>query len=276
MSQGLRRISYFFLCALPFLDLAVAAARPLRSPGVYQVLGIVLFAAVVIAAWSIGVRVIGVKDGGARKLALAGALLILPWGLVSLLWVGIGAPFQATLQENYMRYLVLTWSSILVTSAFVVLKDALYDGGERFYSTIAFAAALAAGATYLTCLNMSLAAVGMALSGDKTPLPAIFGHLYSALEFIACVMTYVTTAVFAIALGRARFLGRGATLAYATASAILVLLLVMRGLEFPEISGNTAPWYTRPGVIAGIPAIPWIMPCLLGAVLLRRAGEARS
>ena len=37
MSQGLRRISYFFLCALPFLDLAVVAARPLRSPGVYQV-----------------------------------------------------------------------------------------------------------------------------------------------------------------------------------------------------------------------------------------------
>jgi hypothetical protein len=23
-------------------------------------------------------------------------------------------------------------------------------------------------------------------------------------------------------------------------------------------------------VIAGIPAIPWVMPCLLGAVLLRR------
>jgi hypothetical protein len=24
--------------------------------------------------------------------------------------------------------------------------------------------------------------------------------------------------------------------------------------------------------IAGIPAIPWIMPCLLGVVLLKRAG----
>ena len=172
-----------------------------------------------------------------------------------------------------MRYMVLVWSSILVTSAFVVLKDALYDGGERFYSTIAFAAALAAGATYLTCLNMSLALIGMVLGGDKTPPPAALVHLYGALEFVACTMTYVTTAVFATALGRARLLGRGATLAYATASAILVLLLVMRGLEFPEISGNTAPWYTRPGVIAGIPAVPWIMPCLLGAVLLRRAGD---
>ena len=123
MNQGLRRISYFVLCALPFLDLAVCAARPLRSPGVYQVIGVVLFAAVVIASWSVGARVIGVKDAGARKLALAGALLILPWAIISLLWVGIGAPFQATLQENYMRYLVLISSSILVTSAFVVLKN---------------------------------------------------------------------------------------------------------------------------------------------------------
>jgi len=276
MNQGLRRISYFFLCALPFLDLALCAARPLRRPGVYQVIGVVLFAAVVIAAWFGGARVIGVKDAGTRKLALAGALLILPWTIISLLWVGIGAPFQATLQENYMRYLVLVSSSILVTSAFVVLKDALYDRGERFYSTIAFAAALAAGATYLTCLNMSLARVVMVLRGDNTPSPAILEYLYSALEFVACIMTYVTTALFATALGRARLLGRGSSLAYTIASAILVLLLLMRGLEFPEVSANTAPWYTQPGVIAGIPAIPWIMPCLLGAVLLRRAGDVAS
>jgi hypothetical protein len=276
MNQDLRRISYFALCALPFLALAVCAARPLRSPGVYQVIGFVLFAAIVIAAWSVGARVIGVKDAEARKFALAGTLLILPWAVISLLWVGIGAPFQATLQENYMRCLVLVSSSILVTSAFVVLKDGLYDGGERFYSTIAFATALIAGATYLTCLSISLAHIVMTLRGDETPAPAILGYLYSTLEFVACIMTYVTTALFATAMRRTRFLGRGAAFAYATASAILILLLVMRGLLFPEISANTAPWYTRPGVIAGIPAIPWIMPCLLGAVLLRRAGDVES
>jgi hypothetical protein len=93
----------------------------------------------------------------------------------------------------------------------------------------------------------------------------------SAIEFVACVTTYVTTAVFAAGMGRVRLLGRGAAAAYVTMASILVLLIILRGLEFPEISANTAPWYTRPGVIAGIPAIPWIMPCLLGAVLLRRA-----
>lgn len=60
------------------------------------------------------------------------------------------------------------------------------------------------------------------------------------------------------------------------ACGILVLILVLRGLQFPETSAKIAPWYTRPGVVAGIPVISWIMPCLLGAVLLRRAGEAQS
>ncbi len=276
MNQRVRRISNLFLCAFPFLDLVIASARPLRTVGVYQVIGVILFTAVVIAAGVVGARVIGLKEAGPRKFALAGVLLVLPWAIISLLWVGIGAPFQATLAENYMRYLVLVSNSILVTSAFVVLKDALYDVGERFYSTVGFAANLSAGAAYLICLNLSLAHGAMALHGDKTPPPVLLGYLYSSVELVACVMTYVTTAVFAIALGRVRFLSRGAARAYATVSTIFVLLLVMRGLEFPEISANTAPWYTRPGVIAGIPAIPWIMPCLLGVVLLRRAGDARS
>jgi hypothetical protein len=93
------------------------------------------------------------------------------------------------------------------------------------------------------------------------------------MEFVACVLTYISTAAFAASLRRAGWLGRNAAFAFVASSGVLVLLLVMRGLSFPELSGNTAPWYTRPGLIAGIPAIPWIMPCLLGVILLRRAGE---
>jgi hypothetical protein len=273
MKQSVRRFSYFSLCSLPFLAGVVGSMRPLRTAGVHQVIGGLLFTVVAIAAWSAGAREI-FERAGPRKLALAGGLFILPWAIISLLWVGIGPPFQATLSENYMRYLVLVSNSILVTSAFIVLKDALYEIGERFYATIGFAASLAAGGAYLVCLNMSLAYVAVAMGGDKTPPPAILGTLYSSLEFFACLMTYVTTGIFAVALGQARLLGRGPTRAYLIACGILVLLLVMRGLQFPEISANTAPWYTRPGVIAGIPAVPWIMPCLLGAVLLRRAGDA--
>jgi type IV secretory pathway VirB3-like protein len=170
-----------------------------------------------------------------------------------------------------MRYLVLVWSSIIVTIGFVIQKDVLSDSGERICSTVGLATALTAGAAYLICLNLSLAETALALHGGETRPSAILGNYYSAIEFVACVTTYVTTAVFAAGMGRVGLLGRSAAAGYVTMASILVLLIILRGLEFPEISANTAPWYTRPGVIAGIPAIPWIMPGLLGAVLLRRA-----
>ena len=59
MDRTARRISYVFLCTLPFLDLVFVGVRALRIPGVYQAIGGVLFAVIVIAAWILGARVIG-------------------------------------------------------------------------------------------------------------------------------------------------------------------------------------------------------------------------
>ena len=155
MNQSARRIGYVFLCVFPFLNLVVASARPLRVSGVYQPVGFAMFTAIAISVWFVGREVMRVKESGPRQIALAGLLLILPSAIVSLLWVGIGPPFQATLAENYMRFLVLLWDSILMSIAFVVLTGALHNDGERFYSTIGFGSALAAGAA--TSLASALA-----------------------------------------------------------------------------------------------------------------------
>lgn len=275
MNNTARRISYIFLCAFPFLGSILAAVRALRIPGVYQVIGGVVFAAVTVAAWILGARMMGSAGAERRRLSLAGVLLIAPWAIISLLWVGIGAPFQATNPENHMRYLVLLTNTVLVASGFIALKEVLHDADERFYSTVGFAAGITAGSAYLVCISMSLAGTVAPLSENDGPFIAWLGHFYSALEFVACVSTYVATAAFAASLGQASWLGRGAARAYVFACMVLVLLLVMRGVTFPELSNDTAPWYVRPGFIAGIPAMPWIMPCLLGVVLLRRAGEPR-
>ena len=273
MNRTARRISYIFLCTLPFLDLVVVGVRALRIPGVYQAVGGVLFGVIVIAAWILGVRVIGSSAAEGRRLALTGALLIVPWAIISLLWVGLGPPFQATAPENHMRYLVLLASAAVVPSAFVALKEELYDAGERFYSTVGFAASIPAGTAYLVCISMSVASTIAGFPDKGAAAVDFLAALYSVLEFVACVLTYLTTAAFAASLGQARWLGRGAARAYVIVSMVFVLLLVMRGLSFPELSGHTPPWYTQPGFIAGIPAVPWIMPCLLGVVLLRRAGS---
>jgi hypothetical protein len=276
MSATRTRISYLFLCAVPFLNFAVVGVRALRIPGVYEVVGCILFAAIGIAAWTLGVRVIPDGLAAGRRLALAGTLLILPFSLVSLLWVGLGAPFQATAAENHMRYVVLLTDALVVAVAFVILKEELDDTGERFYSTIGFATSIPAGAAYFICIALSTAGSILLIRGEKTPSAHFLNEFYSVLEFVACVMTYLTTAAFAASLGRARWLGRGAARAYMTISAVSVLLVVVSGISYPEISGRVAPWYTQPGVIVRIPAVPWLMPCLLGVVLLRRAGEANQ
>ncbi len=273
MDRTGRRISYIFLCALPFLDLVIVGLRPLRIPGVYSAVGGVLFAAIVIAAWILGGRVIGSAATGRRRMALAGSLLIAPWAIISLLWVGLGAPFQATTTENYMRLLVLLGSAVVVASAFVALKEELYDAGERFYSTVGFAASIPAGVGYFVSVSIDVAGIMAQPGGDKVTAPLLLFNLGSVLEFVAVALTYIATAAFAASLRQARWLGRGAARAYVIANMILLLLLVARGISFPELSSHTAPWYTRPGFIAGIPAIPWIMSGLLGVVLVRRAGD---
>jgi hypothetical protein len=263
-------MSYVFLCALPFLVFGIVAARPLRAPGVHQAVGAVVFAAVLIASWMLGARMI--RSAEYRRLALAGTMLILPWMLIALLWVGIGTPFQATAPENQMRFLLLLANAIIVAGAFVVLKEELSAAGEHLYSTLGFAASIPAGTGYLLCMSIISATYVARLRDGKSPSMGLLSDVFDVAEFVACVATYLTTAAFAASLGQARWLGRGAVRGYVIASLLLLALLVMRGVAYPDPTSSSTPWYMHATWIAGIPAIPWIMPCLLGVVLLKRAG----
>ena len=167
MDYTLRRVSYVFLCTVPILAIAVAAPRALRVSPIYQTVGGVLFAAIVIAAWILGARGIRAGAEGKQRLALAGGLVLTPFALVVLLWVGLGPPWDANPKENVMRYLVLLVSSAAVSSGFVVLKEALSEAGERQYSTLGFAAAMLAGAAYLIWTRLLLGAYIVRVRDDN-------------------------------------------------------------------------------------------------------------
>ena len=77
-------------------------------------------------------------------------------------------------------------------------------------------------------------------------------------------------------LGQVRWLGRGATRAYVIANLLFLVLIVVKGLSYPDPTANSALWYLNLGFIAGIPAVPWIMPYLFGVVLLHRAGRRQT
>jgi hypothetical protein len=269
-----RRSSFAFLCAAPVVAIVAGASRGMRIPGVYQAVGVLLFGTVATAAWLLGLRAIkGGADTG-RRCALAGGLLLLPFALVALLWVGLSTPWEATPPENEMRYLVLIISGVAVASGFVVLQQLLGDAGERFYSTLGFATNAVAGVAYLVWTSFALGdSVVMARDGHRPPDAVLLSAGSDVLLFVACALTYITTAAFAAALGRIQWLGRGATRTFVTTNLVAMLLIGMRGLTFPDPNAGAAPWYLNAGFVVGIPAVPWIVPFLLGVVLLRRAGD---
>jgi hypothetical protein len=276
MNKIVRRVSYVFLCVSPLVVVVFAGARDLRIPGVHQALGGVLFLAIVTAAWLLGGRSIKSGADAGRRLALAGSLLIAPWAVISLLWVGLGTPWDATPEENRMRYLVLLFGSIAVTFAFIVVEKLLSDADERFYSTLGYAANILAGAAYLVWTSFQTGAyVEKVHSGQMSPAVVALGNVFDILLFAGCVLTYLATAAFAASFGQANWLGRGAVRAYIITSFVALLFIGLRGLSFPDPTAGSTPWYTNVGFIAGIPAVPWIMPFLLGVVLLRRAGDER-
>lgn len=81
------------------------ATHVLLAAGLMVVLGT--------AAWMLGaVALFGVAEQP-RQLAAAGLLLITPILLIALL-TGYGRPDQATLAENYLRFVILSLSAIAI------------------------------------------------------------------------------------------------------------------------------------------------------------------
>ena len=93
------------------------------------------------------------------------------------------------------------------------------------------------------------------------------------VQWLAGALTYVATAAFAASLARARWLGRRASRVYIIVSLMVLFFIVVSIVERPDPAATSQPWYIHPGSILCIPALPLIMPALLGVVLLRRAGD---
>src|SRR5258708_37460318 len=159
-----------------------------------------------------------------------------------------------------------------VSGGLVVLREALSEAGERFYSVLGFAATLIATPLYFIGAAILLYEFSTKAAAGSPPLPTglvMLSAMSDILLFFGGMLTYVATAAFAASLGRVLWLGRRATRTFVTSGLMAAVCLAMRGLVF----ALPAHWYGMPGFIAGIPAIPWILPGLLGIVLLRRAGD---
>jgi hypothetical protein len=200
-------------------------------------------------------------------------MLVTPFLLMGALWVGLGTPWDATVSENEMRYLVLLAMAVAESVGFILAAWAISADGERMFAPLAGAAMSLAGPLYLVWSVLMFAAFS-ARARDGT-LPSVFSALDEALDvmlFTAGALTYVAGLLLAASMGRVQWLGRASALTFTIACGVALVFLFNRGLGFLAPADLDSSWYAAPGFVAGIPAVPFIVPCWLGVVLLRRAG----
>lgn len=264
---------FSLLCAALLVTLPAVGIRVLHVPVVRDVAGAVLSTVIVVLAWRVSRPAPdAVPAPPAVLLRVGGALLVAPFALVALLWVGLGTPWDSDARENVMRYGVLLAGAVAVTAGITVLREAFHLVGERVYPALALALGTLSGAAYVvwTAFQMGFHASVVANGRASVALTEL-NNVLDALLFAAGALAYAATAALAWALARAGWLRRGGGLAYVLLNLLVLGLLMLRGVSFP-VPGGPTPWYEQPGFIVGIPAMPWVMPYLLGAVALRRAG----
>jgi hypothetical protein len=229
------------------------------------------FAVIGVAAWRTGASAIHSAHPQCRRLAAAGILLILPIALLALL-VGIGPP-GATPPQERLRYLILLIDSIVIGAGWVMLREALLHADESYYSVLGVAAAVIAVPLYILFTSIMLAAYRAQRLADGTLPPWIISldDLADVFLFFGGVLTYLATAAFAVSLGRSGWLGKTAVRIFAGVSLLAAVCLALRGVTFPDPAIAMKQGYTAIGWVVGIPAIPWLVPCILGVRLLQQA-----
>ncbi len=243
-------------------------------PGVHQFIGVTVFIAMALAAWNLGWHSRRANAHNRTLMSTAGALLIAPFALIGLFWVGLGTPWQATPSENMLRYVVLTIGAIAEVVGFVMAREALAKAGERFFATLSVSAILLAGPLHVI---WSIFNFGLHSAREATgEIPSVFMELDQVLDvvlFFSGALTYFAAAFLAVALGKVKWLGRASLRVFASICGLALFFLLQRGMNFITPAELSDPWYVVPGFIVGIPAVPYLLPCLMGAIMLHRSDD---
>lgn len=214
-----------------------------------------------------------------QGIAVSGWLLITPIVMFALL-PGFGPPWEATHAENAVRYTVLLLGAVAIGGGFIMLRRGLSEAGDQFHSSVGFAAIILATTPYVVFAGIQLYlsyAVNRTASASGLPHMVSLDEMSTMLLFAGVLLTYLATSAFTISLGEVHWIGGGARKAVAGTSLLFALCV---GVKFGTVLARPhdpiwvpGPWYSAPGFILSIPAVPWLIPVALGVLLLRRAGR---
>jgi hypothetical protein len=246
------------------------------SKGMHLMIAVAEFALVSIAMWSLGASALARNDNERGLLAFIGTTFVLPFALFSLT-AGFGPPEAANAPQNELRYILLTIDAALVGIGFASLGQLLAKKGAG-----AYAASVSISMVFATLLYVlfTLAQLGefVAEGDQRTVWIESFDRVSLVLLIAGVLLTYASTAMTAVALRRTQLLGR--------TSSSIILLLSLLAIGFVALRAVVAltsgpmwgfnGWYDLPGFALMIPAVPWLMPCVVGILLLQRAGAQQT
>jgi hypothetical protein len=264
-----RKLSQAYLTSIPPVSAALGFAVGHISYKIYLPVWIVAAFFMATAVWILGNK---------KNLAVNGAFLILPWLFISIFF-GMGPPpgtaarwvQQAT--EQQARYTILTCSGIFMTIGFAILNQQLRKAGEHFYSLLGNTAIMIAIPLFIInmCywgffLTASFRFFTEEGSVQRPDWYRVSGDFFYVISIVEISLIYVGTAAFAVSLKKAGLFKPTASRVYIIFCFIGLLLDILPP-RWPE------PFATL-SYLPSIPAVPMIMPYLIGIQLLRKQVNA--
>lgn len=243
------------------------------APGARALLAVAPWVAIAASAWHLA-RTGRAASPAARARVGAAFLLIVPFALFSLL-PGFGPPWYSTDAQNVQRFLVLAVGTVLVGAGLMALVRSITTSSGGLASSLTADAVRVATILYLVFTVCQTSAYRSAARG-KLPADTFIGlDLFSVmLLMVATPFVYLATAAVASALAREGVLGRATSrgmigLCLAAVACIAIKLGTAAMLD-TEPLWTSAHWFTIPGFVLSIPAIPWMVPAALAVAILWR------
>lgn len=269
-----QKLSLVYLCLVPLIVFAIGFGVGHVSYKIYLPIWILCACLMLIAAWNLGGYHIKSHDQRIKQQAATALMLFAPWLLFSI-FAGMGPP-PPTLQgwvnaaaEQQIRYTLLISGGILLVLGSALLKVKLQAAGENLYSVMAAAAINLAVPLFI--INMAFwgyyltDAFRVFVQLNVSKRPDLYGptkSLFYVISIAEVLLMYLGTVFFAVSL-KVTGLFNPAACRYYVFFGLVDMVLVVLPPSWPEPFGTA-------GYLVAIPAIPFIMPYLIGVHLLKQ------
>lgn len=266
-----QKLSLVYLWLVPPVTAAIGFGVGSLSYKIYLPVWGLNACLMICSAYHLGAHGLSKRDRPGRLQAITALLLFLPW-LLFPIFAGMGPPpstvqgWVNTAAEQQIRYIILIVGGILFFSGTALLKTQLQAAGENRYSVIAFAALSIAMPLFI--INMAFWGCFLSESfkfftGAKRPeWFAPIRELFFLISVVEVSLLYLGTAGFAAALKKSGYFSPRACNVY--------IIISLAGFLLGLIPSAAPKPLAALSYLVSVPAIPFIMPYLIGTNMLRK------